>query len=154
MIKSIYLAVVVMLMLSIGGCVVAIGNTGGSHSSEVSAERATIAEINAIGKLHGVASREEAYTAIAAREGLGSAEQVYLVKAVFDKLHSDSSQEDILLVLIKNPSFSNSGKSEILNRLDRINVEHSKVNILGAISRRGGLAKSPQKNKKSCGECP
>lgn len=96
----------------------------------------TIAEIDAVGKLVLESNKRDAYKKIAGRDNLGSQAQIHLVKAVFNKLVLESSKEDVLLTLIKNPSFCPAGEQTILNRLDKLALESDKQNILNAISQR------------------
>ncbi len=96
----------------------------------------TIAEIDAAGKLVLESHKRDAYERIAGRDYLSQEAQIHLVKAVFDKLVLESSKEDVLLTLIKNPSFCPAGEQTILNGLDKLALESDKRNILNAISER------------------
>ncbi len=96
----------------------------------------TIAEIDAAGKLILESDKRDAYKIIAGRDYLSPEAQIHIVKAVFNKLVLESSKEDVLLTLIKNPSFCPAGEQTILNRLDKLALESDKRNILNAISQR------------------
>jgi len=59
-----------------------------------------------------------------------------LVGAVLDTLSRDDAKQDVLLTLIKNPSFSSVTEHEILNSIDQLVFESTKKDILKAISDR------------------
>lgn len=101
---------------------------------------ATIAEIDAVGKLHSDSGKYEGFKAIAGRQPLRSEAQVHLVKPVFKSLYSESDKEDVLVTLIDNPSFSCAAKLAILRRLDNLSSQGSKMAILKAINERGPCA--------------
>ncbi len=94
----------------------------------------TIAEIDAVGELSFDSERKDGYKRIAKREGITPVAQVYLVEAVLDKLARDDSKQEVLLALIKNPSFSSVAEREILNDIDQLAFESTKKEILEAIS--------------------
>lgn len=96
----------------------------------------TIAEIDAAGQLVLESHKRDAYENIAGRDSLGPDAQAHLVKAVFDNLVLESSKENVLLTLIKNPGFCPAGERAILERLDKLVLESDKRNILNAISER------------------
>ena len=119
-------------------CVVVIDEDQG-HSRKSQRYKApdnTTAEIDAAGKLVLESHRRDAYKRIAERDHLGPDAQIHLVEAVFDILVLESSKEDVLLTLIKNPSFCPAGEQTILNGLDKLTLESDKRNILNAISNR------------------
>lgn len=101
---------------------------------------ATIAEIDAVSKLHSDSGKYEGFKAIAGRESLRAEAQVHLVKPVFSSLYSESDKEDVLMTLINNPSFSCAAKLAIVRRLDNLSSEGSKMAILKAINKRGECA--------------
>ena len=103
---------------------------------EDTALAATIAEIDAVGKLHSDSGKYEGFKAIARRNPLRTEAQVHLVKPVFSSLYSESDAEDVLVTLIDNPSFSCAAKLAILRRLDSLSSESSKMTILKAINER------------------
>ena len=131
--NSLIVVELVVSMLCVGGCTVFVGEEtrrtrGGSE--------ATIAEIDAIGKLSFDSERKKGYEHIAARDGLTAAAQVHLVEAVLGKLSFDNAKEQVLVTLIENPDFSGGAEREILERIDRLAFESSKKNVLKAISDR------------------
>jgi len=123
----------VVLILCAGGCDVFVGDETRRTRAGSSA---TIAEIDAIGKLSFNSERKKGYERIAAREGLAPAAQVHLVEAVLEKLSFDSGKEEVLLTLIENPDFCSAAEREILEGIDRLAFESSKKKILSAISDR------------------
>ncbi len=114
----------------LGGCAVLV-----DKRAEGSAD-ATVAEIDAVGKLSFDSERKKGYERIAERDGLSPESQIYLVEAVLKKLSFDNAKEEVLLTLIANPGFSNAAEREILERIDRLAFESSKKKILKAISDR------------------
>jgi len=131
--NSLIVVELVVSMLCVGGCTVFVGEEtrrtrGGSE--------ATIAEIDAIGRLSFDSERKKGYERIAARDGLTAAAQVHLVEAVLGKLSFDNAKEQVLLTLIENPDLCGAAKREILERIDRLAFESSKKKILKAISDR------------------
>ena len=143
--KVFYPGALLVLSLLVGGCVVAIGNKGdcakdgGHHGGQMGRCSATVAEIDAISKLHTDSAKSERFEAVAGREGLKPAEQVHLINAVYKKLFTDSSKERVLLRLIGNPNFSHAGKEAILIQLDKFSTDSAKLAILRAIGERGTL---------------
>ena len=129
--------IVVGLAVSVfclGGCLLVVHDETQDHGR--GSAGAPIAEIDAVGKLSFDSERKAGYERIARREGLSSKAQVYLVKAVLDKLSFDNAKEQVLLTLISNPDFSGAAEREILENIDRLAFESSKKKILKAISDR------------------
>lgn len=122
---------VVGLFVCLGGCnVVGSGGAGGAPRDK------TIAKIDAIDKLKFERDKRQGYKKIAERAGISPVAQVYLVKTVFDKLTFENAKEEVLLALIKNPSFCDSGEQAVLESLDKLAFESSKQKILKALSER------------------
>jgi len=118
-------------VLLVGGCFIFEDDEG--YAGRGSADT-TIAEIDAVGELSFGSERKDAYKRIAKREGLTPVSQVYLVEAVLGNLARDDSKQEVLLTLIKNPSFSSVAEREILNDIDQLAFESTKEEILEAIS--------------------
>ena len=138
------LCIVSALFLS--GCVVAIGNGGSSaHKCDRACNPsctpalATITEIDVVGALHTESAKVSRYTAIAQRRNLTCCAQVHLVRSVFEKLHTESSKQHVLVTLINNHAFCTCGKMEIVNRLNKSHTESGKLHILTLIDSRGEL---------------
>jgi len=131
--NSLIVVELVASMLCVGGCTIFAGE---ETRRTRGCSDATIAEIDAIGKLSFNSERKKGYARVAAREGLGAAAQVHLVEAVLDKLSFDSAKEEVLLTLIDNQGFCSAAEREILERIDRLAFESSKKKILKAISDR------------------
>ena len=119
-------------LLCLGGCFVFDDNNDQGGTSADS----TIAEIDAVGELSFDSERRSGYKRIARREGLRPVAQIHLVGAVLDTLSRDDAKQDVLLTLIKNPSFSSVTEHEILNSIDQLVFESTKKDILKAISDR------------------
>lgn len=133
-----------ILTLSLSGCVVAIGNSGHKHDPDcvhVHDTDSVIAEIDAAGKLFSDSDKADIYTAIAQRQGLSSKAQSYLVKEAFRHLFSESSKEKVVLALIENPCFDDVGKKAVLTNLRHLFSDGSKKSILLAINRREQMPK-------------
>ena len=133
-----------LAVLMLGGCLEDIGAGYNDLTEgwfvEDTELAATIAEIDAVSKLHSDSGKYEGFKTIAGREPLRSEAQVYLVKPVFKNLYSESDKEDVLVTLINNSSFSCACKLAILRRLDNLSSESGKVAILKAINERGPCA--------------
>ena len=129
--------IVVGLAVSVsclGGCLFVVSDETHDHGG--GSAGATIAEIDAVGKLSFDSERKKGYERIAERDGLSPRAQVYLVEAAIGKLSFDNAKEEVLLTLIENPDFSNAAEREILESIDRLAFESSKKKILKAISDR------------------
>lgn len=96
---------------------------------------ATIAEIDAVSRLKSDSAMYEGFQAIARREGLSIAAQVRLGRLASEKLYSPGDKEEVLLILIENPSFSHEAKMEILAHIGKL-PEDNKIKVLGAINNR------------------
>lgn len=128
-----------ILTLSLSGCIISIGSGGRKHDPDyvhVHDTDSVIAEIDAAGKLFSDSDKADVYTAIAQRRGLSSKAQSYLVKEAFRHLFSESSKEKVILALIENPCFDDVGKKAVLANLRRFFSDSSKKRVLEAINRR------------------
>jgi hypothetical protein len=129
--KSLLVVGLFLSVICLSGCnVVGGGGAWGTKRDK------TIARIDAVDKLKFERDRRREYKKIAGRDGISPDAQVYLVKTVFDKLTFENAKEEVLLALIKNPSFCDSGEKTILDSLDKLAFESSKQKILKAISER------------------
>ena len=63
---------------------------------------ATMAEIDAAGKLVSQSARANIYKAIARRPGLSPQERIHLTNAITTHLVSQSDREEVLLILVNN----------------------------------------------------
>ncbi len=137
--RVVFLSGLLILTLSLSGCIVAIGNSGRKHDPDcvhVHDTDSVISEIDAAGRLFSDSDKADIYTAIAQRKGLSSKAQSYLVKEAFRHLFSESSKEKVILALIENPCFDDVGKKAVLANLHRFFSDGSKKRILLAINRR------------------
>ncbi len=128
-----------ILTLSLSGCIVAIGSGGRKHDRDnvhVHNTDSVISEIDAAGRLFSDSDKADIYTAIAQRQMLSSKAQSYLVKEAFRHLFSESSKEKVVLALIENPCFDDVGKKAVLANLRRFFSDSNKKRILQAINRR------------------
>ncbi len=96
---------------------------------------ATLAEIDAVCRLKSDSAMYEGLKAIARRPDLSKAAQVRLAKPAIEKLYSPADKEEVLLILIKNPSFSHEAKMEILAYIEKL-PEETKIKVLSAINNR------------------
>ena len=131
--NSLIVVGLVVSVLCVGGCIVFVGEETRGHRGD---SDATIAEIDAVGKLSFDSERKKGYERIAERQGLSPGAQVHLVEAVLGKLSFDNAKEQVLLTLIDNPGFCSAAEREILERIDRLAFESGKRKILKAISDR------------------
>jgi len=120
------------------GCLVIHTEEGPCRPVVVQPDDATIREIDAVGKLAFDHDRKSGYERIAGRDGLGDGAQVYLIEAVFKHLSFENAKVDVLLTLVRNPSFGSAAEAALLDRVDRLAFEHDKRKILDAISARKG----------------
>ncbi len=137
--RIVFLSGLLILTLSLSGCVIAIGNRGHKHDPDcvhVHDTDSVIAEIDAAGRLFSDSDKADIYTAIAQRQMLSSKAQSYLVKEAFRHLFSESSKEKVILALIENPCFDDVGKKTVLANLRRFFSDSHKKRILQAINRR------------------
>ena len=132
--NSLIVVGLIVSVLSLGGCVFVVKEE--THKHRKAPAGATVAEIDAVGKLSFDSERKKGYERIAERQGLSPEVQVYLVEAVLGKLSFDSAKEDVLLRLIENPGFCSAAEQEILESIDRLAFENSKKTVLKAISDR------------------
>ena len=131
--NSLIVVELVASVLCVGGCVIFVGEETRGHRG---GSDATIAEIDAVGKLSFDSERKDGYERIAERQGLSPGAQVHLVEAVLGKLSFDNAKEQVLLTLIENPGLCTAAEREILERIDRLAFESSKKKILKAMSDR------------------
>jgi len=131
--NSLIVVELVVSMLCVGGCTVFVGDETRRTRGD---SDATIAEIDAIGKLSFDSERKEGYERIAVREGLTARAQVRLIEAILDNLAHDSAKQEVLLTLIANQSFSDAAERKIQGQIEKLAFESSKKNVLKAISER------------------
>jgi hypothetical protein len=90
------------------GCVAVVGNTtdtdGESHFWDAKKPKvnATMAEIDAVGKLSSESAKVEGYKTIASRSCLRGCERIYLIKTLDKSSLSESAKQDVLLTLVSN----------------------------------------------------
>jgi len=135
--RTLLFGTLVLSAMWLGGCIVIISEEKRypNEPDEICVPaNATIEEIDAVTKLAFESSRRGAYRRIAERQGLSDPAQAHLVQAVFDNLSLESSREEILLTLIKNPSFSCTGRTAILAHLEQLALESTKQRMLKAMS--------------------
>ena len=136
--RIVFASGLLIITLSLSGCVVAIGNSGRKHDPDcvhVHDTDSVIAEIDAAGRLFSDPDKADIYTAIAQRQGLSSKAQSHLVKEAFRHLFSEPSKEKVI-ALIENPCFDDVGKKAVLANLRHLFSDSSKKSILLAINRR------------------
>ncbi len=137
--RIVFLSGLLMLTLSLSGCIVSIGSGGRKHDPDgvhVHDTDSVISEIDAAGRLFSDSDKADIYTAIAQRQMLSSKAQSYLVKEAFRHLFSESSKKKVVLALIENPCFDDVGKKAVLANLRRFFSDSNKKRILQAINRR------------------
>lgn len=134
--------VLVLFALSLSGCQIDI-RLGDSRNPKpadtivvVPADKATIAEIDAVMKLDFDHSRTAALRAIAKRQNLSDQAQVHLVNRTMKGIAFDNMKLEILQSLVANPAFSNAAEQALLNQLDALTFENFKTEMLRAINKR------------------
>ena len=107
--KTAFIGSLFILSVLLNGCIIVSSNktqapTEGSAKSSCAESpqvRATLAEIDAAGKLISQSAQANIYKAIARRPGLLPQERIHLTKAI-TRLISTSDKEEILLILVNN----------------------------------------------------
>jgi hypothetical protein len=100
-------------------------------------DEATIAEIDAVRTLDFSSQRADHLNRIARRPDLGPDAQAYLVDTAFNVLDFESEKMRVIQTLIKNPTFTATGKTRIFNRLDDLDFSSNRQRILRDMDRRG-----------------
>ena len=103
--KSVFVSVLCVLSILFSGCIVVSSNKSCPPPKECPKTphiSATIAEIDAAGKLHTDSAKLEVYRVIARRPNLTEQERVYLLNAAQRELHTDTAKKEVLMILINN----------------------------------------------------
>jgi len=132
--RNLLIAALVVTAVWMSGCVVIHTEKREPCSAAVGPDDVTIREIDAIGKLAFEDNRHSGYKNIAERPELGDRAQIHLIEAVFKRLAFEDAKVDVLLALVRNPSFSPAAKAVLLERLDRLAFEDNKRKILDALN--------------------
>lgn len=132
--------ILIAFCFSLGGCFEEIGQgvnefTAGLFRVDAKAQ-ATIAEIDAVGRLKSYVAKLDGFLAIAKRGGLSSQGQVHLVEISLNKLSNDYAKVKVLLTLINNADFCHESKMKILHSLCKLKSEDDREVIVGAINNR------------------
>lgn len=133
--------VLVLFALSLSGCQIDI-RLGDSRKPKpadtivvVPADKATIAEIDAVMKLDFDNSRTAALKAIAKRQHLSDRAQIHLVNRTMKGIAFDNLKLEILQTLVANPHFCEGAKEALLTRLDELTFENFKTEMLRSINK-------------------
>ena len=103
--KKIFISSLVLLPILLSGCIIVSSNKTQTPSQECEKApqtNATIAEIDAAGRLISQSAQANVYKAIARRPGLTQQERIHLTNAVTKNLISESDKEEVLLILVNN----------------------------------------------------
>ena len=105
--KRAALCSLLILVTTLSGCVVAIGNKGGTSTGSKPcknrpASSGTYAEIDAAGRLMMEDSKMNVYRTIAKRD-LTVDERTYLIDSAMKNLMMENNKEEILMTLAKKP---------------------------------------------------
>src|SRR5690349_15160128 len=87
------------------------------------ADAATIAEIDAAGRLNFDSARKESLSQLAQRPALSPAGQVHLVDVAYRTMSFDGAKLEVLRALIANPSFSDAARQAIVMQLDHLSFD-------------------------------
>ncbi len=126
------------------GCVVAIGSGTGKHDHPSpppivvtdSADAATIAEIDAAGRLNFDSGRVATLSQIAERNALGKTAQVHLVNTTYKRLSFDNSKTEVLSKIVARADFCDATRHAIVSQLNKLSFDSSRQQILQQISER------------------
>ncbi|MDH4203661.1 MAG: hypothetical protein OEV87_12325 [Phycisphaerae bacterium] len=94
-----------MLSVLQSGCIVVSSNKSCPPAKECAKTpqvSATIAEIDAAGKLHTDSAKLEVYRVIARKPNLTEQERIYLLNVAQRELHTDTAKKEVLMILINN----------------------------------------------------
>ncbi|MBW8015939.1 MAG: hypothetical protein FVQ82_07110 [Planctomycetes bacterium] len=132
--------VLAVFCIFVGGCFEDIGRgidefAGGILGINAKSE-ATVAEIDAVGKLESGEAMLEGLLAVAGRSGISKRAQVRLVETSLNKLNDEDAGVNVLLALIGNDDFCHEAKKKILNNTGKLKSEDNKAKIVGAINSR------------------
>jgi hypothetical protein len=103
--KRLFVGGLFVLSIIMSGCIVVSSNKTQSPPQEcpkTPQTSATIAEIDAAGKLHTDSAKLEVYRVIARRPNLSEQERIYLLNAAQRELHTDSAKKEVLMILVNN----------------------------------------------------
>ncbi|MDD5064435.1 MAG: hypothetical protein PHQ35_06725 [Phycisphaerae bacterium] len=108
-------AILVVLLISsafvLNGCVTVTGNTVKAEGSEIQVYRTSaMNDVDVVSNLSDQA-KVDGYKAIAARTDLTQAERDYLVQAVKKDSLDQKQKDEILLVLLNNPTVGSGGSN-------------------------------------------
>jgi hypothetical protein len=131
--------VLVSLGFVLTGCVIVSEEDTPVVTRPPSPEAATLAEIDAAGKLSFDNSRGDALKSIARRPTLSPNAQVYLVETVFRRLSFENSRMSVFKTLIENEAFSNAAKQRLLGNISKLSFDSDRAALLRMISERGEL---------------
>ena len=104
-----------------------------------SAEAATLAEIQAAGKLTFDDSRTTAFKSIASRTNLSERAQLHLIDTVFRRLTFENSRITVLQALIENEASTYAAKQRLLGNISKFAFDSNRSAILRMLDKRGEL---------------
>jgi hypothetical protein len=117
--KKILVVLLVGSVFVLEGCVTVVGNTGGEAKGSGSEVRvyhtSTMADIDYVSNLS-LQAKVDGYKAIAQRQFLTQAERAYLVEAVKKDSLDQKQKDEILLVLLYNPTVGSGGPDVKTNK--------------------------------------
>lgn len=99
-------------------------------------DKATLAEIDAAGRLSFDQNRKETLKAIAQRPGLTPAAQVHLANTTFRRMDFDNQKVEVLLALVRNPGFCAPAKQTIMTQLNQLSFDNDRQTILREVNER------------------
>jgi uncharacterized protein YceK len=116
--KKILIVLLVGSAFALNGCVTVVGNTSGEveGGSEMKVyHTSAMSDIDYVSNLSAQA-KVDGYKAIAARRYLTQAERAYLVEAVKKDSLDQEQKDEILLVLLNNPTLGSGGPDVKTNK--------------------------------------
>lgn len=106
-------------------------------------DAATIAEIDAAGRLAFDAGKKDALGRIARRPDLRPVAQVHLVKVIYGSVALDAARVELLRAVITNPAFSDAAHQAIVSQFGRLNFDANKQEILRELNQRITASSTP-----------
>lgn len=133
---SFLLLLAATILLNTGCIVIHSESHRSTPSSSTPADQATASEIKAAGKLDFETARLNALTDIARRPALSPSAQAQLVEAAYSRLSMPDSKVSLLRAVIANPSFCDSTRQAIVDKLQQLPFDSNRQAVLSALNER------------------
>jgi len=105
--KNAVFSILFVVCTLLSGCIIVSSNKTQKTEKENAGTpqmNATMAEIDAAGKMNTESAKSELYKAIARRPNLSEQERIYLINASQKQLHTESARKEVMMILVNNNS--------------------------------------------------